>query len=93
MACKNCQLWYHPTEGEPEEAWCVYHPVWVRTRKDHFCGQQKDFYPPQTAWRRDRNDEYPRDALRAVYVQQARAVKAEKALKAARRKLREAGDA
>ena len=97
MSCKNCEHWFSPEKendysARPEAAWCTLNPEWVRTAKDHFCGQQTQTYRQRgLAWRDDRIAESMRDHNDFLRNQQSRAVKAEKQLKEARRKLRDAG--
>lgn len=95
MACKNCKNWYSPERDEdwsfkPKQAFCVLYPAWVSTDEHHFCSQQESKWP-QLEWEIDRAREGYIAQRRRETEQRERAIKAEKALKAARAKLRENG--
>lgn len=84
VSCSWCSHALHKHSNNPVD-WCTLSPVWVEVASGHFCGQFSGGTEAATlrsaddnwaAWRRTQSD------------QQERAIKAEKALKAARAEIR-----
>lgn len=93
FSCAACHHWF--TDDGIEYEWsdpkaqtgkCTFNPSWISTDSEHFCGQYAE--TQLIPGRENMERRFWDDVHKQKDAQQARAIKAEKALKIARAEIR-----